>query len=49
MILNIHGFTMDKFSELLQSVFHVYDFVCQSQTWMNLMTDYDAVRVPPDC
>ena len=33
-ILNIHGFTMDKFSELLQSVFHVYDFVCLSETWM---------------
>ena len=33
-ILNIHGFTMDKFSELLLSVFHIYDFVCLSETWM---------------
>ena len=25
---------MDKFSELLQSVFQLYDFICLSETWI---------------
>ena len=33
---------MDKFSELLLSVFHIYDFVCLSETWMKTSEKADV-------
>ena len=44
---------MDKFGELLQSVSHVYDFVCLSETWMKTseksnvdVKDYVCINKP---